>query len=83
MKISFIKYGEQNKYPIANLFGMDIEEIKEPEQIDQKIEELKQANYTTVVIQNELASFSENIVSKYKYEKNFNIIIMPTKDSHK
>ena len=50
------------------------------EQIDEKIEELKKQKYTTVIIPNELASFSENIINKYKYDNSLNIIIMPSKN---
>ena len=59
---------------------MNVEEIKEPEQIDETIEELKKQKYTTVIIPNELASFSENIINKYKYDNSLNIIIMPSKN---
>ena len=79
MKISFIKYEKENDFKIPKLFGMNVEEIKEPEQIDEKIEELKNKKYTTVVIPNELASFSENIINKYKYDNSLNIIIIPSK----
>ena len=80
MKISFIKYEKENDFKIPKLFGMNVEEIKEPEQIDEKIEELKKQKYTTVVIPNELASFSENIINKYKYDDSLNIIITPSKN---
>lgn len=80
MKISFIKYEKEKNFPIAKLFGMNVEEIKEPEQIDEKIEELKKQKYTTIIIPNELASFSEKIISKYKYDNSLNIIITPTKN---
>lgn len=80
MKLSFIKYEKEESFQIPKLFGMNVEEIKEPEQIDEKIEELKKQNYTTIIIPNELASFSENIISKYKYDNSLNIIIMPSKD---
>lgn len=80
MKISFIKYEKEKDFKIPQLFGMNVEEIKEPEQIDEKIEELKKQKYTTVVIPNELASFSEDIISKYKYDNSLNIIIMPSKN---
>ena len=80
MKISFIKYEKENKFKIPKLFGMNVEEIKEPEQIDEKIEELKQQKYTTVVIPNELASFSEDIINKYKYDNSLKIVIMPSND---
>lgn len=79
MKISFIKYEKEQNYQIPKLLGMNIEEIKKPEQIDEKIEQLKKEKYTTIVIPNELASFSENIINKYKYDNTINIIITPTK----
>lgn len=79
MKISFIKYEKEKDFKIPQLFGMNVEEIKAPEQIDEKIEELKKQKYTTVVIPNELASFSENIINKYKCDSSLNIIIMPSK----
>lgn len=82
MKISFIKYEKENDFKIPKLFGMNVEEIKEPEQIDEKIEELKKQNYTTVIIPNELASFSENIINKYKYDSSLNIVIMPSKNNN-
>lgn len=80
MKISFIKYEKEENFRMPKLLGMNVEEIKEPEQIDEKIEELKKQKYTTIVIPNELASFSENIISKYKYDNSLNIIITPSKD---
>lgn len=79
MKISFIKYEkDQNNYRIPKILGMDIYEIKKPEDVDYKIEELKKENYTTIVIPNELASFSEGIITKYKYDDKINIIITPS-----
>lgn len=79
MKITFIKYEKENNYQIPRLFGINVEEIKEPEQIDEKIEELKRKEYTTIVISDELASFSEKIVNKYKYDNSIKLIITPTK----
>ena len=80
MKISFIKYEKEENFRIPKILGMNIEEIKEPEQIDEKIEELKKQEYTTIIIPNELASFSEKIISKYKYDNSLNIIITPSKN---
>lgn len=77
MKIAFIKYEKGKKYQIPKVFGLDVEVLKEPEQIDDKIEELKKKRYTTVVIPNELASFSEKVIKKYKYDSSINIIITP------
>ena len=39
MKATFIKY--EKDYRIPRLLGMNIEEISKPEEIDNKIEELK------------------------------------------
>lgn len=78
MKISFIKYDKENIFFLPKLVGINVEEIKEPDKIDEKMIELKNENYTTIVISSELASFSENIISKYKYDESFNIIILPT-----
>ncbi len=77
MKISFIKYEKELGYNLPQILGMNVEKIKEPEEVDEKIEELKQQKYTTIVISNELASFSESIISKYKYDSSLNIVIMP------
>ena len=61
--------------------GMNVIEVREPEQIDSIIENLKQEKYTSIVIQDELASFSEDIISKYQNDNNFNIIIIPNNKS--
>lgn len=80
MKISFIKYEKEKKdYLIPKAFGINVEELKNPEELDDKIEELKKQNYTTIIIQSELASFSEKIYNQYKYDQQINIIITPTK----
>ncbi len=83
MKISFIKYEKDiNKYNIPKLLGINVEEVKEPEDIDKKIDELKEQQYTTIVIPNELASFSEKLEKQYKYDSRINIIITPNKDKN-
>ena len=79
MKISFIKTrNDKNSYKMAKNFGMDVFEIQEPEQIDEKIEELKIKNYNTIIITNELASFSQNLIPKYKNDSKIKIVITPT-----
>ena len=75
MKVSFIKYKNDNKsYKMAKGLGMDVFEIDSPELIDKKIEELEKDEYTTIFIPNNLACFSEQIYSKYKYKKYKNYI---------
>ena len=65
MKISFLKYKQDTEnYKIAKGLGMEIFEIENVEQVDSKIQELKNARYTTVVIPSDLASFSEDIIKR-------------------
>ena len=66
MKISFIKYKTEEIYRIPKAIGLNVEELKEPEEIDNKIQELKEQKYTTIIIPSELASFSEKIYNQYK-----------------
>lgn len=79
MKVSFIKYkDDKDRYKIAKMMGMDVFEIEEPEHIDKQIEKLEKENYRTIFIPNTLASFSDDIISKYKNNDNIKIIITPT-----
>jgi vacuolar-type H+-ATPase subunit F/Vma7 len=80
MKISFIKYKTEEIYRIPKAIGLNVEELKEPEEIDNKIQELKEQKYTTIIIPSELASFSEKIYNQYKNDPKINIIITPTKN---
>ncbi len=80
MKISYIKFKNDNSsFKFVKVLGMDIFEIEEPEQIDNKIKELRQNKYDTIVITNELASFSNDIIDKYEKDNKFRIIITPNK----
>ena len=80
MKISFIKYDkDKESYKIAKGLGMDVFEIDNPDKIDEKIDELKANNYTTIFIPNDLASFSEKMQKRYKNDGRVSIIITPTK----
>lgn len=77
MKISFVKYEKESNYQIPKILGMKVKEIQEPEEIDTTIKKLKEEKYTTIIIPNELASFSQDIINKYKYDQTLNIIITP------
>lgn len=80
MRISFLKYKEdQESYKLPKGLGMDVFEIEQPEQIDNKIEELKSRKYTTIFIPSELASFSEKLMHQYQYDNEIHIVITPSK----
>ena len=80
MKISWIKYEKDNRnFRIAEKLGMNVNRIQNPEEIDSKIAELTKNNYDTIILSNEMASFSEDIIKKYKRSNDINIIISPRK----
>lgn len=62
---------------------MDVYEIEDLDETDKKIEELVDKKYSTIVISNELANFSEDIIKKYTKKENINIIIAPGKNEWK
>ncbi len=81
MKISWIKYEKDNKdFRIAERLGMDVYKIEKPEEVDNKMQELVNDNYKTIVLSNEVAGFSEDIIKKYQNNKDINIIISPRKE---
>ena len=76
MAISWIKSVNDTKnFRLAKGFGMDVFEIENLEDTDKKIKELIDRKYNTIIISNELASFSQDIITKYKNMESINIII--------
>lgn len=84
MAISWLKSTNDNKsFKIFKGLGMDVYEIDDLDETDKKIKELVDKKYSTIVISNELASFSEDIIKKYSKKENINIIIAPGKNEWK
>ncbi len=80
MAISWLKSSKDNKsFRIFKGLGMDVYDIEDLEQTDKKIKELVEQKYNTIVLSNEVASFSEDIIKKYNRTNNINIIIAPGK----
>lgn len=78
MAISWIKSSNDKKsFKVFKSLGMDVYEIDDLEKIDYKIKELAMKKYDTIVISNEVASFSQDIEKKYRKTDNINIIIVP------
>lgn len=81
MKISWIKYEKDNKsFKIPESLGFNVLRLKDPEETDKTINELIQQNYKTVILSNEIAGFSEDIIKKYGKDKSINIIIAGSKE---
>lgn len=80
MKISWIKQEKDNKnFAIAERLGMDVYRISNPEEVDKTMEDLVSKNYNTIILSNEIAGFSEDIIKRYQNNKNVNIIISTRK----
>ena len=79
MAMSWIKSSKDNKsFKVFKSLGMDVYEIDDLEKTDDKIRELVEQKYDTIVLSNEVASFSEDIIKKYGRAENINIIIAPS-----
>lgn len=81
MKISWVKYEKDDlSFKIPERLGFDVFKLVEPEQADSKIKELINKRYDTIILTNEIAGFSEDIVKKYSKDRNVNIIIARDKE---
>ncbi len=81
MKISWIKYEKDAKsFRLPEALGFDVFKLNDLEQTDNKIKQLIKQNYDTIVISNEVAGFSEDIIKKYKKDKDIKIVISFDRD---
>jgi len=80
MKISWIKQEKDNEnFKVAERLGMEVHRLNNPEEVDKTMQELASQNYNMIVLSNEIAGFSEDIIKKYQKNKDINIIISPRK----
>lgn len=80
MKISWIKQEKDNEnFKIAEQLGMEVHRLNNPEEVDKTMQELTSQNYNMIILSNEIAGFSEDIIKKYQNSKDINIIISPRK----
>lgn len=81
MSISWIKSKkDNNSFRFFKNMGFDVNEIEDLEKTDDVIRELVGKNTDTIILTNEVASFSEDIIKKYNKNENINIIITPNKE---
>lgn len=79
MKISWIKYKDDDSFKLFKNLGMDVYDLDDFDMVDNKLKELVDNNYKTIVLSNEVASFSEDIIKKYRKSDDISIIIAPNK----
>ena len=71
MKVSWIKYEKDNRsFRLPQALG----------KTDETMKNLIKQNYDTIIISNEVAGFSEDIIKKYKKNKDIRIVISLDKD---
>ena len=81
MKISWLKYEQDKKsFRLPEALGFDVFYLSDLEQTDNKMKELIKNYYDTIVISNEVAGFSEDIIKKYQKSKDIKIVISLDKD---
>ena len=74
-KIAGIKWEDENKFRLLGITGVDVYDISDLDKTDEYIEKICK-DYNTVLISELVASNSEDIIKKYSYKDNINIIIM-------
>ncbi len=84
LKISWIKTkNDTESFKIFQNLGFDVYNLEEPENTDDKIKELIDNNCKTIVLSNEIASFSKDIITKYNKQDDISIIIASGKNNEK
>ena len=80
MKVTLLKWSNDKKsLNIFEKLGAEVYKIDDLEKTDDKIKELIDKDYTTIIMTNEVASFSESIIKKYSKTNEIKIIIAPPK----
>lgn len=80
MKISCIKSNKDTQnFNFLKAIGCNIVELSDLETVDKTINNLIEDEYKTIILSNDVAGFSEDIIKKYKTKEEINIIIAPRK----
>lgn len=81
MKISWLKYEKDAKsFRLPEALGFDVFYLSDLEQTDKTVKELIKKDYDTIVLSNQVAGFSEDIIKKYQKNKDIKIVISIDKD---
>ena len=79
MKISWLRTKNDNEsFKLLKNLGFEVYNVEEPENTDKKIEELVENDYKIIILSNEIASFSSDIITKYSNQDDVSIVIAPT-----
>ena len=80
MKVSWIKYEkDKESFRLPQALGLEVITLKDLEQTDETMRKLIQKHYDTIILSNEVAGFSEDIIKKYQKDKDVKIVISCSK----
>ncbi len=78
MKVSWIRGKDDfESFKILKNLGFDVYNMEDPENTDKKIEELVDNDCKIIILSNEIASFSSDIITKYQNQDDVSIVIAP------
>ena len=81
MKISWLKYEKDKKsFRLPQALGFDVFLLDDLDKTDETMKKLIQEHYDTIILSNEVAGFSEDIIKKYQKDKDIKIVISLDKD---
>lgn len=81
MKISCIKSDKDGQsFNFLKSIGCNVVELSDLDSIDNEINNLIDNKYKTIILSNDVAGFSEDIIKKYRTKEDINIIIAPRKN---
>ena len=81
MKISWLKYEKDKKsFRLPQALGFDVFLLDDLDKTDETMKKLIQEHYDTIILSNEVAGFSEDIIKKYQKDKDIKIVISSDKD---
>lgn len=81
MKLSWIKYEKDDKsFRLPEALGLDVFKLQDLEQTDNTIKKLIKQHYDTIILSNQVAGFSEDIIKRYQKDKDIKIVISVDKD---
>ena len=84
MKIAWLKTKNDNKsFKIFENLGFNVYNLEDPEDTDKKISELIDNDCKTIILSNEISSFSNDIITKYKNKDDISIIIASGKNNER
>lgn len=76
MKVILLKSAkDKENFKLFERLGFEVFKIYDLEETDLKIKELINKEYNTIIVSNEVASFSQDIIKKYSKASNIKIII--------